>query len=80
MQPLTYAYECQVYHWTKKTTFSQALSRHLLGQRTVASPSGLPDDAVNATIPNVLRQKILEQVAAMQEKSFEHFKEVASHV
>lgn len=42
--------------------------KHPPGPKTAARPSALPNDAASATNPKVLRQEILQQVAALEEK------------
>lgn len=68
VQPLTCAEKFQVRLSTNDTATIVTLSRHLPGTKKTVSPSTLPDDAVSTTDSKLLQQKIIQQVAHMQEK------------
>lgn len=68
VQPLIYAYNYQIHHSTK-TTSSLTSSRYPPESITVFSQSIQRDEAESATSPKYLRQEIMHQVPAMQEKA-----------
>lgn len=66
VQSPTYTYSCLDHSSTNNALFRITLCRYPPDPITVFSQSVLPEDAINATDPKVLCQKILRQVAAIQ--------------
>lgn len=68
VQPLTYAYNCRVYHCAFQTLFSLVLLGNPPRLDTTDTPTALASDLYIATNPATIRQYIMIQLPSMQTK------------
>lgn len=74
VQPLSYAYDTQVYRLTNLSPFSLVLPPHSPGPTAFYNPTALPNAATRKTSPHTLKARLVDCIAIMRQDADKQMK------